>query len=807
MHIYLGTFLIALSTLALEITLTRLLSVITWYHLAFFAIATAMLGMTAGAVTVYLKENWFTQKKSDNSDDLDNKVGKVCLTYALITPIALIILCLTPIVWKPSIMSFFAIMMATIACMLPFYFSGIVITTALTKYQLPIGKLYASDLIGASLGCLLVLGGLEFLDASSLILLCAAIGILAGLSFAWRSSTSKFRYLSAGLFIVLMSSVFINTSSSFYGIGPFVIKGKIKRVELYLFERWNSFSRIAVSKKWHQPPPYWGPSPHAPQNNIWQHGMNIDGEAGTYVQKFSSPKDIEHLRFDITNIAYYLRPTGGACIIGVGGGRDLQSAVLFGHEKVVGVDVNPIFIGLLQNEFREFAGLADHKGVTFKVEEARSYLSRMPDKYSIIQMSLIDTWAATGAGAFSLSENALYTTEAWQIFFNRLADDGIFTVSRWYDPKNLGETGRMISLAIASLFQSGVQNPAQHIALVTVGRISTLLLSKQPFNHQDIAKLKQVSGDLAYKPVIIPYESPNNEILKDIVSVDSQEALYTVVADKPLNYEPPTDENPYFFNMLRLQHLYKAFQSKTSVDGGVIGGNLHATLTLIGLLISLFLLTLVTIIVPLLIKVHSEKSEKNVKKPVKIFWSRMLYFSLIGAGFMFLEIALIQRLSVFLSHPVYALGILLFTIIASTGLGSLLSERLPLTRTPWIFIFPLFMTFAIVVTQFSLPLLISNMITATMLSKIIVSIVMIFPLGILMGFFFPTGMRLVNAVGDTDTPWYWALNGVFGVLCSALAVFFSIYLGISTNFYIAAFCYATLLICLYYMYKANQITV
>ncbi len=779
MHIYLGTFLIALSTLALEITLTRLLSVITWYHLAFFAIATAMLGMTAGAVTVYLKPNWFSQP-------LDGKLAKACLGYSLVTPIALIILCLTPLVLKPSIMSIFALMMATIACSIPFYFSGIVITVVLTQYQLPIGKLYASDLIGASLGCLLVLGGLEILDAPSLILLCAAIGVLAGLSFAWRSA----RYWGGALFIILIGSVFLNASNSSYGIGPFFIKGQIKNFEQVLLERWNSFSRVAVFKRLELPPQYWGASPVAPREKILPlHFMNIDGEAGTGVQKFSSLEDIEHLRFDVTNIGYYLRPKGGACIIGVGGGRDLQGAILFGHKKVIGVDVNPIFIDLLQNEFRDFAGLADRDEVTFVVDEARSYLSRTQEKFSIIQMSLIDTWAATGAGAFSLSENALYTTEAWQIFFNRLHDDGIFTVSRWYDSHNLGETGRIVSLAVASLLKSGIKKPAEHIAMITAGNISTLLLSKQAFSVQDVAKLKKVSADLAYNLVIVPNVPPSHEVLRDIVSVSSLEELSAAIADKALNYEPTTDENPYFFNMLRLQHIYLAFQSDGGLSSGVIAGNLHATLTLIGLLICLLLLTLVTIIFPLFV----------AKKGSKIIWSRALYFSLIGAGFMFVEIALIQMLSVFLGHPVYALGILLFTIIASTGIGSFLSTRLPLTG--WLFVLPLIMVSGIILTLFFLPLLISSMITSAMLEKIVVSIVVIFPLGMLMGLFFPTGMRLVK--GDSDTPWYWALNGIFGVLCSALAVFFSIYFGISINFYIAACCYAMLLICLYYMYASD----
>jgi hypothetical protein len=433
--------------------------------------------------------------------------------------------------------------------------------------------------------------------------------------------------------------------------------------------------------------------------------------------------------------------------------------------------------------------------VTLVVDEARSFLSRTKESYAVIQMTLIDTWAATGAGAFSLSENALHTVEAWQIFLDRLADDGIFTISRWHSRTNLGETGRTVSLAVASLLEAGVTDPSQHIAMVTTDRISTLLLSKQPFSERDIAELRRVSSDLQYSLDILPGEPPSHEVLRSIVAADSLPALSLAIADQPLNYEPPTDENPYFFNMLRLNHLSPIFDA----DPGVVYGNLRATLNLVGLIVCLLLSALVTIVLPLSAKTRSAQSA-----PTTVLWSGAIYFSLIGAGFMFVEIALIQRLSVFLSHPVYALGVLLFTIIASTGVGSFLSERLPLTRFPWVFVYPALTSLAIVAIRFVLPLLLSNMITSAMLNKVIASILVIFPLGVLMGFFFPTGMRLVRSVSATETPWYWALNGIFGVLCSALAVFFSIYLSVSLNFYLAAVCYAALLACLYHIRSAQS---
>jgi len=201
------------------------------------------------------------------------------------------------------------------------------------------------------------------------------------------------------------------------------------------------------------------------------------------------------------------------------------------------------------------------------------------------------------------------------------------------------------------------------------------------------------------------------------------------------------------------------------------------------------MLTALTIVLPLMLKSRSGGGVGSSST----FWAGAVYFSLIGAGFMFVQIALIQRLSVFLTHPVYAFGVLLFTMIASTGVGSYLSEHLPLTRRPWIFAYPLVTAAAILVVLAILPVILSSLMASAMSVKILASILVIFPLGMLLGLFFPTGMRVFRDLQAAETPWYWALNGIFGVLCSALAVFISIYFGISTNFIIAALCYAAIL--------------
>lgn len=779
--IYTATFLIAFSTLAIEVALTRLLSVITFYYLAFFSVSTAMLGMTAGAVTVYLRPQSYDRER------LYGSITKACLAFSLSVPVATVIICLIPLSFGISIMYALADIIVTVSCALPFYFSGIVISAVLTRVDLPVNKLYGSDLIGAAFGCLFVLGGLEILDPQSLIIFTGVFPIIAALLYGKSTLTKTKLRLNYILFAVLILASFINFFT-FNGIKPLVVKGLFENTNQFLIEKWNSYSRIVVKKEEVSSPQWWSASVTAPESlKSVQHYMNIDGLAGTVMRKYAVTGDIDHLKYDVTNIAYYLKSDTSACIIGVGGGRDVQSAILFGYTNITGIDVNPIFINLLEHRFRDFAGIAGRKGISLVVDEARSYLNRNPEKYDLIQMSLIDTWASTGAGAYSLSENALYTAEAWKVYINRLNDDGIFTLSRWFDPANLGETGRVVSLAVATLLDLGIKDPSKQIVMVTNGLISTLIINKQPFSDTELLKLKNAADTLKFNIAVTPGEKPKNAILEKIISASSREELSENIADLPLNYEPPSDENPYFFNMLKISSIPKL----KGLSDGVISGNLKATRTLLSLIGILGLLTVVTIVIPLLSGTY-KKTTGIINK--RIFISGAVYFSLIGVGFMLVEIALIQRLSVYLGHPIYALGILLFTVILSTGLGSLISEKIPLTEKPLVYIYPLFAAVMLLLLRFTLSAVISASITSEMIVKILISIAVIFPVGFILGFFFPAGMKLMKDKMSFGTPWFWALNGIFGVMSSAVAILISIYAGISVNFYIAVICYGLLLL-------------
>ena len=528
----------------------------------------------------------------------------------------------------------------------------------------------------------------------------------------------------------------------------------------------------------------WGPSDRMPATMIEERSMNIDGSAGTAMYRFDGDlRKVDFLRYDVTNLAYAIRHSGRAAVIGVGGGRDLLSAYLFGFRDVTGVELNPIFVRLLRYDFHDFSSLVDLPGVQLHVDEARSWFARSRDHFDLIQMSMIDTWASTGAGAFSLSENGLYTVEGWQTFLDHLSDHGVLTVSRWYTPQRLDETGRLLSLAAEALRRSGSQKPAAHIFLAATHKLATLVLSRQPLSYEDVNTLEHTAANLGFSVLVAPGARATSATLDEIESASGPDAFERLSSAHHIDLSPATDARPFFFQQLRMTDP-ASWRRGMHGAPGVVRGNLIATLTLLLVTALSCGLVLVTVVVPTIPSIR--------QTPAWLAWSGTLYFMLIGLGFMFVEIGLIQRISVYLGHPVYGLAIGLFGIIVSTGLGSLLSARVPLSTNArfasWAGILALYLVL--------LPLWLSRLVvlfaSATLTIRALVCLLAIVPSGVLMGFGFPTGMQRVNAVDAGPTPWFWAVNGAAGVFAAALAVAISIAFSINVTFWLGAACYALL---------------
>jgi hypothetical protein len=786
---YAGIFVLALATLMLEVLLTRITSVMAWYHLAFFVISLAMLGLTAGAVVVFLRPDWFT------SVDVARRLAESTLGFALAIPVCLALALAHPLGQAGSVMDFVALMSSGLALGLPFVLAGVALTLALTRAGLPAGPAYGIDLLGAASGCALVIPVLALLDAPSAALLAAAFAALSAALFA-RAAGEKLRApVAVGL--GLLGLTLVNASQPFPPLRPAWVKGMHEDVAHFDSMRWNSHSRVTIEKAVTRPPFFWAVGERVPETVLApldQRQLVIDGIAGTVMAELGAgPEAHAYLAYEMPAVVHELRPRGAAAVTGVGGGRDVLAAARAGHKPVVGIELNGLIVDAHTDLLRSFAGLADLPGVKLVHDEARSFLAHDRRRYTAIVMSLIDTWAATGTGAYSLSENGLYTVEAWRTFMQRLTKRGIFSVSRFYYAENPGETARMLSLALAALWESGAKDPRAHVVLLQSQVVATLLLCRSPLSAADLDTLERVAAERGFGLMATPRKLPEHPLLSELLSQPSPEALTQFADAQLLDLSPPHDARPFFFNMLRPRSWLLGREEIDKLDLRFLGNLVASQSLLYSVLVSLLLTGLA-----LLWPMRARLSELRAL-PKGDVAAALGYFALIGLGFMFVEIGLLSRLSVFLGHPTLALAVLLGGLILFTGVGSLLSPRVPLNRLRWARLYPLLPALFIALTSvLALPAM-RPFQDAAVPVRIAVSLAILLLPALAMGLCFPLGLRLCEEMESARTgaaprlgPWLWGINGAFGVCASGLALGSSMVWGVPVTLAIGAACYLLL---------------
>lgn len=797
---YAAVFLVAAATLVLEILLTRITSVVAWYHLAFFVISLAMLGMTAGAVIVFVKASWFPDER------VGERMAQTSVAFALVMPVAMRLALSIPLSPIADLSGFLSMLGYGTLLALPFGVGGVVLTLALTRAGLPEGRVYGVDLIGAAFGCAAVVPLLAVVDAPSAVFVAAAVAALAGWSFAKGANlpvNSRRKALGAALLLACAAVTNVYTGGKL--LSPKWIKGFAEWPERYTFVGWNTYSRVTVDQQIEMPPTFWAAGRSVPVEMlkpIPQRWMLIDGAAGTAMAGLDldpndgrpgTPEDHAYLSWDVTAFAHAMRPTGPAAVIGVGGGRDVLEATRVGHELVVGIELNGLIVDLHRKTMRDFSGIADLPGVELVADEARSYLARDTRRYSVITMSLIDTWAATGAGAYALSENGLYTVEAWQTFMSRLDPKGIFTVSRWYKPDSPGETTRMLALAYETLWSAGITNARAHVILLQNQHIATLLMSPSPFSRRDLDNMQKVAIERGFNMMLTPRKLPANPLLNEVANLTDSAALAAWADAQVLDFSAPTDARPFFFNMLRPSTWFEPPPEIDELDLGFLG-NLHATQTLVYATLASALLTLFAVVVPLWMRRSALRGYARLD-----LWAACGYFSLIGLGFMLVEMSLLSRLNVFLGHPTLALSVLLGGIILFTGIGSLASSRIRIENRRLATWFPLLPAVAIAVTQSLVGPVMTGFDDASTPVRVLLSIGLVALAALGMGLGFPLGLRLCERLRKPEQPalgpWMWGLNGACGVVASGVALTCSMAWGVRTTLVIGACCYVALLVC------------
>jgi hypothetical protein len=490
--------------------------------------------------------------------------------------------------------------------------------------------------------------------------------------------------------------------------------------------------------------------------------MDIDSAASTPIVRFDGDlSKVEYLRYELTGLAYHLvEPGFTTLVIGPGGGRDLLTALVFGASRVEGVEVNPIIAhDVMLKQFRDFSGAVyDDPKVRVVVDDGRSFIRRSSERYDIIQASLVDTWAATAAGAYTLTENTLYTKEAFEDYYDHLTDRGMLTITRW-----VFDGLRLVSLAQAACESRGC-NPTDHLAVIQQDRVATFLFKKTPFTRDDVERLRATSVELGFSVLYAPGQTETGNDYATLVLAPDRAAFYESYRH---DVAPTTDNRPFFFHTTKIRDQFQTAFGRSML----FGNGLSALMTLMA--ISATFVTLF-VVGPLALSASELRGSR---------WPMWLaYFGMLGAGFMLIEVALLQRFVLLLGHPVYSLTVTLFSVLLGTGIGSLVSRRIEdaqLRRTTQIVLVAVALTAALAIV--ALPSIIRGAISASHTARIALTVLLITPAGVLMGMPLPAGIRLMTANHSALVPWAWGMNGALSVIGATLAVFIAMNWGFSVT--------------------------
>jgi hypothetical protein len=756
---YAALSLVALGTLVLEILLTRIFSVTMWYHLAFIAVSVAMFGMTLGAVIVYLAPRWFHGPRLRPALAVTTALFGLAAVWSVQTQLGIAV----DVGNLRSPLRDLALAYGVAA--VPFTFSGVAVTLALTRFPGQVSRLYAADLAGAAAGCIALVVLLEAFEGPAVVFVVAGSTAAAAVLFGHRSMLTSSRgraMVACGLLLLTFGWVCERAHES----GLQVRQAKGSRLDRPLYEKWNSYSRIAVGPMREEWPFGWGLSQkYAKRNQIRQLHLDIDASAETVLTVFNGDlADLEHLRYDVTNVAHYLARGTDVFVIGAGGGRDVLSALVFGQRQVTAVEMNGAIIEAVNGQFGAVTGHLDRNPkVRFVNDEARSFLARSDQRFGLIQISLIDTWAATAAGAFVLSENTLYTKEAWELFWRKLADEGILSVSRWYSRPRPVEVYKLTALAVSALLASGVAEPRQHLLLMATkpdetnpgccGSVGTLMVRRTPFTETDLAQITAVAREMDFEIVLSPATAADETFAR----LSDPRQTQAVVAEFDVELVPPTDDRPFFFKM-------------------------DSTL-LTGLFQFVALLSVAFIAVPVAIK--------SDRRAIVRHLPASLVFAAIGLAFMLVEISLMQRLTLLLGHPTFSLSVVLAGLLVSGGIGSFSTARLGTPPAPSVVARRLLgLLLVLIVTGWVAPPLIGLSYSAATPVRLAVAVALILPVGFFMGMPFAMAMGISSVRRPLLTAWLWGINGAASICAAVLAVMISSNVGISMAWWSGVACYA-----------------
>ena len=775
-----AAFLVAGVTLSLQILIHRIVSAKLLNNYAFLVISLTMLGFAAAGVALTAIQGRVLARLGDSLVfgccllalsaviatslfaashlEADTQVTRVSLVRSLAT-------------WAP-----YAFLLT-----IPFAFAGTMLGALLSDLRLPTRRVYAFDLAGSALGSLVVLPLFRIVSVEAAIVVVLLI-LVAGVGVIVRPSRHGAQACAAVTLVALLGCLVWRDQlfAIYYPKGSMLAATRDPKSGLVLeYQEWDPLARIEVSSS-----PGLAPRGTAIYASLFGENraflaryrklLTQNNYAFTYAVDYDGrPESLAGIEETIYASAYYATPIPKpkVAVIGVGGGFDILTALHFDASEVTGIEINAATVNILKNVYREyFRHWITDPRVTIVNADGRHYLSILDRKFDVIQLSGVDSYSGTPGAAHVFSENYLYTAEAFDLYLSRLSENGVINMMRLeHTPQK--EMLRALTTAVAALRRMGVTDPRSHIVTLTeyTGSFTALLVKKSAFTDADLDRLKVWTAARPSFGISADPRSPTTEPTNGyqaFLFLGQPELERAFISQYPFAIEPVTDDRPFFFNFAFWWHLFPEDPRIWSTVPV-----LQMSLVLLGALVLVAAVAIV--IVPLLLL--SRRGINSGRHRGRF----AAYFSGVAIGYLGIEIALMQLFGLFLGHPNYAISVVLAALLLSSGAGALFADsilrRLPSLR------FVAFLLAAFVLGEFLIvfPKL-SSMLGLPFGVRALIATLLIFPIGICLGVFMPTGIESMKRISPELVPWAWGVNGVFSVLAPLLGV------GVSTTFGISA---------------------
>ncbi len=771
-----------------ELLLIRVLSIVQWHHFAYMIISLALLGYGASGTFIALFRR-----------TLEPRFEQAFATSALAFSIAMVACFVAgqrvpfnalEIIWDR--MQLLNLGLMYLVFFMPFFFAACCIGLALTCRSEAISRLYFCDLAGAGAGALLTIGALLAVFPQSALIMLVGLALVASVLVSGRDAgrlpmrIGQFAWL-VGLAVIVFNGGLSLRVSEYKGLMQ-----ALQVVDSRVLAQTSSPLGLLTVVDSPTVPIRLAPglslnTRHIPPEQL---AVFTDADGMSAITRYDGdPESIAYLADVTAALPYQLLDRPDVLVLGAGGGGDVLLGLYHDANRIDAVELNPRMTGFVADTFGDFAGhIYDDPRVAVHTAEARGYVAQNEKQYDLIQIGLLDSFAAAGAGVHALNESYLYTVEALREYLADLEPDGMVAITRWVKAPPR-DSLKLAATAIAALEQAGVEDPGRQIAVIRSWNTVTLLVRNGVFNDRDVDVIRGFarsrSFDTAYFPGISFADANRFNLLARPWLHEGILAMLGDGADRFFeDYKyfvgPATDDRPYFSHFFKWRSLPEVMAMRAFGGAGLIE---WAYLIVVTTLVQAAVIGSLLILLPLSRMKRTRTGDARFST----------YFLLLGLAFLFVEIAFIQKFTLFLSHPLYAVAVVLAGFLVFAGAGSAFSARMAEFgasrgfRPVTVAVAGIAAIAAIYLVL--LPPLFGRCIGFADGLRILLSIVLIAPLAFFMGMPFPLGLRRVAERAPDFVPWAWGINGFASVISAVLATLLAVHFGFTAVIVLAILLY------------------